>query len=243
MAKKKYYAVAVGRNTGIFTQWFGDGGAERLVRGYPGAVYKGFATEEEARAFINTRAGKKNKSRSTDRSPSAPRSKPRAAAKKTIPAGNGRIVIYTDGGALSNPGPGGYGVVIVNGRQTRELSKGYRLTTNNRMELLACIAGLAEFKAPTAITLFSDSRYVINGITKGWARKWKANGWTKSNREPALNPDLWEKLLPLCEKHDVEFHWVKGHAGNAGNERCDELATRAAMGPGKSVDRGYEKNK
>ena len=152
----------------------------------------------------------------------------------------GKIVIYTDGGALDNPGPGGYGVVIENGAQSKTLSKGFRLTTNNRMELLACIEGLKAVRSPAAIILYSDSKYVVNGITKGWAKKWRANGWMRTKSEPALNSDLWEKLLKLCEKHDVAFHWVKGHAGIAGNERCDALATQAAQGRSLAVDRVYE---
>jgi ribonuclease HI len=242
MAKrKKYYAVAVGRATGIFTQWFGEGGAEKLVRGYAGAVYKGFPTMDEARAFIKANEGKKRKPRSTAHRKSTVRAKSRTASHRPGPVKEGRIVIYTDGGALNNPGPGGYGAVIVNGGKTRELSKGFRHTTNNRMELLACIAGLETIKKPGFIILHSDSKYVVNGITKGWAKKWKANGWVKSNKAPALNPDLWDRLLKLCDKHDVDFRWVKGHAGIPGNERCDELATQAASGSKLAVDKVYEK--
>jgi ribonuclease HI len=236
--KKKYYAVAVGRATGIFTQWFGDGGAEKLVRGYNGAVFKGFPTLEEARAFIDANQGRPKKAPRAAKKASPSRS----AASRPSPPKQDRIVIYTDGGALRNPGPGGYGVVIVQNGETKELSKGFRRTTNNRMELLACIAGLSAIKKAGAILLYSDSKYVVNGITKGWAKKWKANGWVKSNREPALNPDLWDQLLKLCSKHDVTFQWVKGHAGIAGNERCDQLATEAASGRHLAVDQVYEKN-
>ena len=239
--KKKYYAVAAGRATGVFTQWFGDGGAEKLVRGYNGAVYKGFPTIEEARAFLTANEGRTKKPLRAAKKRSATHAKPRAAARQPLPAKDGRIVIFTDGGALNNPGPGGYGVVIVNNGKTKELSKGYRRTTNNRMELLACIVGLGAIKKASSILLYSDSQYVVNGITKGWARKWKANGWVKSNKEPALNPDLWDQLLKLCNKHDVTFQWVKGHAGIAGNERCDQLATQAASGGNLAVDKEYEK--
>lgn len=238
--KKKYYAVAVGRATGIFTQWFGEGGAEKLVRGYAGAVYKGFPTMDEARAFIKANEGKKRKPCSATPKTYTARTKPRAAAHKPGPIKKGQIVVYTDGGALNNPGPGGYGAVIDNGGKTKELSKGFRRTTNNRMELLACIAALDAIKKTGSIVLHSDSKYVVNGITKGWAKNWKANGWVKSNKAPALNPDLWDRLLKLCDKHDVEFRWVKGHAGIPGNERCDELATRAASGSKLAVDKVYE---
>jgi ribonuclease HI len=237
--KKKFYAVAVGRTRGIFTEWFGDRGAEKLVRGYAGAVFKGFATLAAAEAFLQANQGKR---RTPDYGKKASKTarKPKAKANFLDPVDEGRIIIYTDGGALNNPGPGGYGVVVNNGAEKKEFSKGYRLTTNNRMELLACIVGLSQFAEQSPITLFSDSQYVINGITKGWAKRWKANGWMRTKTDPAINPDLWEKLLTLCEKHDVEFRWVKGHAGIEGNERCDTLATRAAMGSDLLVDTVYE---
>jgi ribonuclease HI len=240
MAKKKYYAVAVGRSTGIFTQWFGEGGAEKLVQGYAGAVYKGFPTIEEARAFIEANKDKKRKPPTAAKRKPTPRSKTAARRAAPGPIKPGQIVIYTDGGALGNPGPGGYGALIVQDGKTRELSKGFRMTTNNRMELMACIAALSAVKKPSAIVLHSDSRYVVNGISKGWAKKWKANGWKKSDKSPALNPDLWDQLLKLCAKHDVEFRWVKGHAGIAGNERCDELAVQSASGRKLAVDKAYE---
>jgi ribonuclease HI len=149
--------------------------------------------------------------------------------------------MYTDGGCHNNPGPGGYGVVIKNGQKTVELSGGYRRTTNNRMELLACIVGLRHLKEPLAVTVHSDSQYVVNGITKGWARGWQKNGWKKSNREPALNRDLWKQLLEVCDQHDVDFQWVKGHAGIEENERCDELANKEAVKDGLPADEGYER--
>lgn len=242
--KKKYYAVAVGKTRGIFTQWFGPSGAEVQVRGYPGAVYKGFANLQEAEAFLEKQPAKPTR-RAAAATPK--RSAPKAntaqhAGNARQPACKGRIVIYTDGGSINNPGPGGYGVVIIKGSNIQELSKGYRLTTNNRMELLACIAALSAIKNRASIVLHSDSKYVINGITKGWAKKWRANGWMRTKTEPAQNPDLWKRLLELCAKHDVQFKWVKGHAGIAGNERCDELATQAANGTKLAVDREYEKS-
>ncbi len=239
-SKKKYYAVAVGRAVGIFSKWFGAGGAEEQVRGFPGARYKGFASLPEAQAFLEDAKGKNRKSSTKPKNKSRRIAKPAAGSYRPQPVADGQIVIYTDGGALYNPGPGGYGVVIVNGGRTRELSKGFRLTTNNRMELMACIAGLGEFKKPSNILLYSDSKYVINGITKGWAKKWRANGWMRTKQEPAINPDLWGRLLDLCDLHQVTFRWVKGHAGIEGNERCDELATRAASGPNLCVDTIYE---
>jgi ribonuclease HI len=241
--KKKFYAVAVGRAPGIYSRWFGEGGAEKLVRGYPGAVYKSFPTIDEARQFLRENEGKK-------RGPGKPLPKSRSARTRTryqtplpLSAKPGQVIMYTDGGALDNPGPGGYGVVIIDGKHQQELSRGYRLTTNNRMELLACIVGLRALKPPRDVILYSDSSYVVNGVTKGWAKNWKAKNWVKSNGEPALNADLWEELLDLCAKHQVAFHWVKGHAGIDGNERCDQLATQAASGTQLDIDTAYEKNR
>ena len=239
--KKKYYAVAAGKVPGIYTEWFGDRGAEKQVRGFPGAVYKGFPTRAEAEAFMKAAPGLKTK-RGARRSSKRVIKKPSVKRQPPDPAESGKNIVYTDGGALSNPGPGGYGVVIAAGGETREISKGYRMTTNNRMELMACIAGLKAFNKPASILLFSDSKYVVDGIAKGWAEKWRANGWMRTKTEPALNADLWDQLLKLCEKHDVEFNWVKGHAGIEGNERCDALATKAASGRDLPPDRGYEKS-
>ena len=134
------------------------------------------------------------------------------------------ITIYTDGSALGNPGPGGYGAVLLSGHHRKELSQGFRLTTNNRMELTAVIRSLALLKEPCIVELYSDSKYVIDALQKGWARGWKARGWVKADKKPALNSDLWEILLDLCDKHTVNLHWVKGHASNPYNNRCDELA-------------------
>ncbi len=240
--KKKYYAVAVGRVPGIYTQWFGAQGAEIQVRGFAGAVYKGFTDLSEAKSFLTRGAKSNSKARPAGNKTAHLSPTRRCESKPNRVDENGKIVIYTDGGSLGNPGPGGYGIVIVNGKKSKELSKGFRRTTNNRMELLACIKGLEAIASPSAIVLYSDSKYVINGITKGWARKWRANGWMRTNIDPAINSDLWEKLLKLCEKHDVTFCWVKGHAGIAGNERCDALATQAASGSDRAIDQVYEKS-
>ncbi len=150
------------------------------------------------------------------------------------------VTIYTDGACIGNPGPGGYGVTLLYKRHRRELSAGYRKTTNNRMELLAAIEGFAALKERCRVTLYSDSEYVVKAMDRGWARKWKANGWRRNKRQPALNADLWERLLALCDNHQVEFTWVRGHAGHPENERCDQLALEAANQPDQSVDEGFE---
>ena len=151
-----------------------------------------------------------------------------------------QVTIYTDGACSGNPGPGGYGVVLIYGGHRRELSGGYRLTTNNRMELMAPIKGLEELKQRCRVTLLSDSQYVVEAMEKGWAKRWKCNGWKRNRREQALNPDLWDRLLALCERHEVEFRWLRGHAGNPENERCDQLAVQAARQTDLPQDKGYE---
>ena len=150
------------------------------------------------------------------------------------------IEIYTDGACKGNPGPGGYGVVLLAGRRRRELSGGFRKTTNNRMELLACIVGLRSLKRPSRVTLTSDSKYVVNAMVKGWAKKWRAKGWQLSPSKPAKNPDLWAELLDLCAEHTVEFKWVKGHNDHPENERCDALAVAASHREALEVDHGFE---
>ena len=139
-----------------------------------------------------------------------------------------KVDIYTDGACRGNPGKGGWGAVLGYGDKEKELSGGEKVTTNNRMELTAAIEALSALKEPCKVTMTSDSQYLINGITKGWALSWRAKGWKKADKSPALNPDLWQKLLDLLEIHEVEFVWVKGHAGHPYNERCDELATAFA---------------
>lgn len=139
-----------------------------------------------------------------------------------------KIDIFTDGACLGNPGPGGYGAILRYGNKERELSGGFADTTNNRMELQAAISALGVLKEPCDVTLYSDSKYLVDAIEKGWAKSWRAKGWKKSDNKPALNPDLWEELLDLLGKHQVTLVWVKGHDGHPENERCDVLAVTAA---------------
>lgn len=149
------------------------------------------------------------------------------------------VTIFTDGACLGNPGPGGWGVVLLSGPHRKELSGGFRLTTNNRMELRAAIEGLRALKSPCDAVLTTDSQYVFNGMDKGWARRWREKNWMRTRREKAQNADLWQDLLDLCERHRVRFEWVRGHAGNVENERCDRLAQEAARRPDLSADPGY----
>jgi ribonuclease HI len=146
------------------------------------------------------------------------------------------ISIYTDGAATGNPGPGGYGAVLLSGALRKELSQGYKLTTNNRMELLAVIVALESLKKlGSKVTVYSDSKYVVDAIEKNWL-----NGWVQKNFNKVKNPDLWKRFLIAFKKHHVKFVWVKGHADNIENNRCDFLATQAAKGPVYLIDIGYE---
>ena len=138
------------------------------------------------------------------------------------------VVIYTDGACSGNPGPGGYGAVIIFNRHKKEISGGEKQTTNNRMEMMGAIAALEALKEPCTVKLYSDSRYVVDAIDKGWVIKWQANGWRRNKRDPALNVDLWLRMLAALDKHEAKFLWLKGHSGHPENERCDSLA-RAAI--------------
>ncbi|MBQ6395047.1 MAG: ribonuclease HI, partial [Atopobiaceae bacterium] len=154
-----------------------------------------------------------------------------------------RVVMHTDGASRGNPGPGGYGTILSftdskGVEHRREMSAGYALTTNNRMELMACIVGFEALTRPCSVELHSDSQYVINAFEKDWISGWIRRGWRGANKQPVANPDLWQRLLRAMEPHEVSFVWVKGHAGQDENERCDELATSAADGSELLVDEG-----
>lgn len=138
-----------------------------------------------------------------------------------------KVTIYTDGACSGNPGPGGWGAVLKYGSYEREMSGSEETTTNNRMELISVIEALEALNESCKVEIYSDSKYVVDGITKGWAESWRAKGWIKGDKKPAKNPELWERLLNLLKKHDVSFYWVKGHADNPYNNRCDELAVAA----------------
>jgi ribonuclease HI len=261
---QKYYVVAKGIKPGIYTTWFGPGGAEELVRGITGALYKKFASLSEAQRWlenpISSVAASGNtapltgsatrkprlvggyKGRKKKQASSLPGSPALWAESFTLPLSSitpGKIIVYTDGGCRGNPGPGGYGVIIIAGEARIELAEGFRLTTNNRMEMMACLAALKALKTPADVILHSDSRYVINGINKGWASKWRVNNWMRTKNEAAENSDLWAQLLDLCDSHRVQFVWIHGHAGQTENERCDRLAAEASEGPDLQQDRAY----
>ena len=150
------------------------------------------------------------------------------------------VSIYTDGACLGNPGAGGYGVLLRYGPHEKSLSGGYRLTANNRMEILAAIEGLKALKESCNVNLYSDSRYLVDAMTKGWVKKWQKNDWQRNKKEKAKNIDLWVMMLDLCQKHQVTFSWVKGHSGHAENEYCDQLAVKAAGQINLPKDDGFE---
>lgn len=248
---KQLYLVVKGRQPGLYTEWFGPGGAAEQVTGLPGSLYKGFYTKESAAHWLRqfdraTIAGLPPSLR--DLLEPGPAATSDHTGLVSGDAGSlaallrsGTAVLFTDGGALTNPGPGGYGVVLRYRDGRHELSGGFRLTTNNRMELLACIVGLDALQSPADAVLFSDSSYVVNGITKGWARRWQSRGWMRTKTEKAENIDLWERLLALCSARKVDFRWVKGHAGHPDNERCDRLATQAAGRKNLPPDENFER--
>ena len=152
------------------------------------------------------------------------------------------VTIYTDGACSGNPGKGGFGVVLNYMGKKKEISKGYRCTTNNRMEIMAALAGLSALKEPCKVVLYSDSKYLVDSVNKGWIASWQKNGWKNSKREKVKNRELFEELIELMNVHEVEYRWVKGHDGHSENERCDYLATSAAKSDNLEEDTGYTDN-
>lgn len=193
-----------------------------------------------AEAFLKEGSLKENKKEQTAPGEKGNSVKKESQEGKAESKDQKKVVIYTDGACSGNPGAGGYGVVLLYGGKRKEMSEGYRLTTNNRMEVLAVIKGLEALKEPCQVTLYSDSKYVVDAIEKGWVTKWKANGWYRNKKEKASNVDLWERLLVQLERHQVTFRWVKGHADNPENERCDELARGAIAAGNLLEDENYQ---
>jgi ribonuclease HI len=225
--KKKYYAVSRGFKTGVFKIWGGSDGAQQQVRGFKDARYKGFSNLTEARNWL--RQEKEQPSTHSENYKNA-----------EITAGVDETLIFTDGGALNNPGPGGYGAVLIHKKKRKEISGGFRKTTNNRMELLACIKALQLLKGKQKVRLYTDSQYLVNGINKGWAKKWRSRDWKRNKLERAENSDLWAELLNLTAKHDISFIWVRGHSGVVENERCDSLVREQSAKPTLPPDVSYE---
>ncbi len=222
---KKYYAVRRGRKTGLFATW---DDCRAQTDGFPGAVFKSFPTEEAARAWLTGAAVPEKPGR-----PRPPKAAPAASDRAPAPvpaASDADYVVYTDGSCLRNPdGPGGYAAVIID-RQgaATEISGGDPHTTNNRMELTAGIEGLRRLPDGASVDFYTDSQYLQNAFTKRWLPAWKRRGWLTAAGTPVKNQALWQALEAEIQRLAVRFHWVKGHAGNAGNERCDQLAREEA---------------
>ena len=212
---KKFYAVKRGRKTGLYTVW---AECAAQVKGFQGAVYKGFMTEEEARAWLG--------------GADARTKEPRAAAEMAAPsAPDADYIIHTDGSCLRNPGGAGGWAAVIETAATgavEEKSGGAPETTNNRMELTAALMALSAVPEGARVALYTDSQYLKNAFTKFWLPAWKKRGWKKADGEPVLNQDLWVQLDAAFAARQVQFHWVKGHAGNPRNERCDALARAEA---------------
>lgn len=231
---KKFYAVHTGRHPGIYTHWSGPDGAEDQVKGFPGAKFRGFATRAAAEHFLRT-GQVLPEAEVVDHPGAVPQPVDYIAELAA-----GQVVVFTDGASTGNPGPGGYGVVLISDGKRQELSGGFRCTTNNRMELMAVIVALQALKRRSEVIVYTDSRYVVNGITLGWAQRWRSQGWMRDASHPAENSDLWAALLDLLDRHTVTFRWVKGHASSPENERCDHLAVAAAHRPGLPPDTGFD---
>lgn len=239
--EKNLYIVLRGVRPGIYSSWAGKDGAEDQVKGFPGALYKGFRNPAEAVRWLQglnfpsdelpRQAAKLLEAENADTGLEA---RIHAAHEQ------GKVILFTDGACTKNPGPGGYGAVLLYGNQRKEISGGFRRTTNNRMEMMACIMGLKQLKRPSQVIIFSDSRYVVEGMSDKKAAKWQAAGWQRGSNQKVENADLWEELLRLCALHQVEFFWVRGHAEVRENMRCDMLATRAARETATKVDTGFE---
>lgn len=254
--KLKFYAVKQGHNPGVYLDW---GSCSEQVIGFPGAIYKSFSSRAEAEAFLDiaptgatvsavqaplipglerSRVPVTKKAKKTDVLPQV------SEVDRTVIRSRGprleKVEIYTDGGCFRNPGPGGYGVVILADGKRKELSGGFRKTTNNRMELMACIFGLQELGTKCEVAVWTDSQYLVNGISKGWAKRWQKDGWLRGDQE-VPNADLWQRLLDLRSAHKITFNWLRGHSGHKENERCDELATLAQRQRNLPVDEVYER--
>jgi ribonuclease HI len=240
--KKQFYVVINGHKPGIYDKWFGEDGAADQVQNFPEAVYKGFYTLEEAIGWAKEFSHETLSQLAPElleEIDSISISQSEAESPEDVLVAD-KILIYTDGGAINNPGPGGYGVVLRYKDHKKELSGGFRLTTNNRMEIIACIEALRTLKQTKPVVIYSDSQYVVQSMSQGWAKRWQANGWLRDKKHRAENVDLWQQLLDLCNQYEVEFRWTKGHVGQKDNERCDYLAMEAAKRKDLPIDDGYE---
>lgn len=219
----RFLAVKKGRKPGIYRTWQE---CANQVNGYSGAVYKGFHTLADAEAFLK------------DERPEVTNPEP---VSKNDSRPTKQVIIYTDGASIGNPGPGGYAAVMIYGKHRKEVKGGFRLTTNNRMEIMAALVGLGMLRTRCTVALYTDSQYLVDAITKGWAKRWRRNGWKTIEGKPVANSDLWQQLLEQYDKHMVHFEWIRGHSGTQENERCDQVSAEMAWSKNLPADAGYEK--
>jgi ribonuclease HI len=239
--KKLYYAVVRGRQPGVYTSWYGDDGAADQVDGLSEAIFKGFYTREEMIDWLRQLGSEVLLRHAPDLLDLiAEGLESQNLPNPSLETSTDQVVIFADGGALNNPGPGGFGAVLKHKNRWKELSGGFRLTTNNRMEIMACLEGLRALKKPCSVVIFSDSKYVVYSMVQGKVKQWQANGWMRTARAWAENADLWQQLLDMCAIYDVEFRWIRGHSGHIENERCHQLATEAMRQQNLPADTGYE---
>lgn len=242
-ANKKYYLVVHGRQPGIYTSWFGEDGASKQVENFTDTIYKGFYSKEDALAWLRDFSEETLRQYAPNLLEFVDYSKPiEAIDRDTDLLNEGKVVIHTDGCALGNPGQGGYAAILRYKERVKEITGGFRETTNNRMEIMACIEGLKALKQKLSVVVFSDSKYVVDSINNKWVYGWRNKNWVKSKNRKVPNADLWKVLLELIEVHEVEFRWVRGHNNDKNNQRCDFLATEAAQKSNLSIDVGFNQN-
>ncbi|PIE74740.1 MAG: ribonuclease HI [Deltaproteobacteria bacterium] len=226
MGQKKWYAVRKGYKTGIYKSWFGEDGAKKQVDGYKGAQYKGFTNINDAENFMSGKSGLSVSHKNSENSHHI---------------NENMIIVYTDGGCINNPGAGGYGAVIIKNGIVHKLSGGRRYTTNNRMEMLACIKALEYLKLEKReIVVYTDSAYIVNAVNKKWLFSWQKNNFIKSDGKEVLNRDLWIEILKYLNLLNVKLRWVKGHSGIEYNEICDKLANSEARKNSSERDKWFE---
>jgi ribonuclease HI len=241
-SKKQYYIVVHGLKPGLYTEWFGDNGASKQVEGFNDAIYKGFYSKEDALVWLREFSEETLRKYAPNLLDLVDYSVPLQVVDEGSEClKEGKIIIHTDGCAMGNPGAGGFAALLRYKEREKEITGGFQETTNNRMELMACIEGLKALKQKSDIVVFSDSKYLVDSINEKWIYKWRNNHWMKSKKKQVMNADLWKTLLELVEQHEIEFRWVRGHNIDKNNQRCDFLAKQAAQGQNLPVDTGFSK--
>jgi ribonuclease HI len=239
-AKKQYYVVVHGRKPGLYAEWFGDNGAANQVGDFPEAIYKGFYSKEDALQWLREFSVETLQKYAPNLLDLVDYSVPVQVVDEDIELlKDGKVIMHTDGSTLGNPGAGGYATILRFKDKEKEISGGFQSTTNNRMELLACIEGLKALKQKCSVIVFSDSKYLVDSMSNGWVIKWRNNNWIKKDGHKVLNSDLWKILLEFVEQNDVEFKWIRSHNIDKSNQRCDFLAKEASKKLNLKIDDGF----